>query len=122
MDTRSALLQLSVSDLDWRLRRRESEIQALAQQVSALARRQVQIQSELSALLASLQALWAFVTPEDPEQSQPCPVSVLRCHLERVSARVGRLEEIERVAESRFAALWNQVQDLESAFNLNSLD
>ena len=122
MDTRSALLQLSLSDLEWRLRRQESEIQALVQQVSELAQRQVQIQCELSAFLASLQALWAFVTPDGISTSQPCPVSALHCHLERVGARVGRLEEIERVAESRFADLFAQVQALEAAFNLNSLD
>ena len=49
-------------------------------------------------------------------------VILLRSHLELISARVGRLEEVERIAEIRFTELWNQVQALESISRLNSLD
>ena len=36
-------------------------------------------------------------------------VFLLRSHLEFISARVGRREEVERIAEIRFTELWQKV-------------
>ena len=49
-------------------------------------------------------------------------IFVLRSHLEPISARVGRLEEAERVAEIRFIELSQSLCALESACHLHSLD
>ena len=49
-------------------------------------------------------------------------IFVLRSHLELISARVGRLEEAERVAEIRFIELSQSLRAFESACHLHSLD
>ena len=66
MDTKTALLQLSLADLERRLRGVDRALGELRQRVATLEAHQCHVQIELAAVVSSLQALWDFVTPEEP--------------------------------------------------------